>query len=87
MVSQSSKRLSVMTPAEPLIRYFYHVCTDSKKENIISAMASLYSLHGLSLVHFFRSMSWTTLLYYNHVILCPHIHGLYKDTHETKQQP
>jgi len=69
-----------MTLAEPLIRYFYYLWTDSQKENITSARASLYSLQDLSLVHFFRSMSRTTLVYYNHVILCPHIHGLYKDT-------
>jgi hypothetical protein len=31
-------------------------------------------------------MSRTTLVYSNHVILCPHIHDLYKDTYQTKEQ-
>jgi len=63
--------------AEPLIRYFYYMCTDNQKEIITSARASLYSPQESSLVHFFIIMSRTTLIYYNHVIVCPHIHALY----------
>jgi len=44
MVSQSSKQLLVMTPAEHLIRYLFYKGTDSQKKYITSARTSLYSL-------------------------------------------
>jgi len=82
MVSQSNKWILVMTPAEPLIRYFYYMCADSQKENITSASVSLYSLQDWCLVRFFRSMSRTTLKFIIIMLFYVHIYMAFIKIHK-----
>jgi len=72
----------VTTPAEPLIRYFCYMCTGSQKENITSARVSLYSHQDWFSVHFFRSMSRTTLKFIIIMLFYVHIYMAFIKTHK-----